>query len=94
MQKLLFILAVSALILSSCGTKKADNKEGTHVHEDGTVHGAHEHAAPQQETFEVKEKGCSAECAKDSCDSVTKSEEDHDHDHGHDHDHAHDHSHE
>lgn len=89
MQKLLFILAVSAFILTSCGTKKAEQKEGTHVHEDGTVHEAHEHATPQQETFEVKEQGCSAECANDSCDSATKAEEEHEHNHDHGHDHSH-----
>jgi len=101
MQKLLFVLAVSALVFSSCGTKKAEHKEGAHVHEDGTVHEAHEHEAPAQEAFEVKEsaskdsssecsKECAKECAKDSCDAAKKEEsEQHEHDHDSDHDHDH-----
>jgi len=101
MQKLLFVLAVSALVFSSCGTKKAEHKEGAHVHEDGTVHEAHEHDAPAQEAFEVKEgaskdstkecsKECAKECAKDSCDTAKKEEsEQHEHDHDSDHDHDH-----
>ena len=105
MQKLLFVLAVSALVFSSCGTKKAEHKEGAHVHEDGTVHEAHEHDAPAQEAFEVKEgaskdstkecskecsKECAKECAKDSCDAAKKEEsEQHEHDHDSDHDHDH-----
>ncbi|WP_430816437.1 hypothetical protein [Carboxylicivirga sp. RSCT41] len=94
MRKLLFIMAVSALILSSCGTKKAEQKEGTHVHADGTVHEAHEHEAPSQEAFEVKEHDCS-KCSKDSCatkEECTTHEEKHQHDHDHEHGHDHDHN--
>jgi len=92
MQKLLFVLAVSAFVLSSCGTKKAEHKEGAHVHEDGTVHEAHENEAPAQEAFEAKEE----HTVKDSCDMDKKEEsEAHKHDHdaesGHDHDHDHNH---
>lgn len=84
-------MAVSALIFSSCGTKKAEQKEGTHVHADGTVHEEHEHTAPAQETFEVKDSTCSETCAKDSCESVKQTEEAHDHDHAHGHEHDHSH---
>ncbi|WP_430818002.1 hypothetical protein [Carboxylicivirga marina] len=88
---------MSALILSSCGTKKAEQKKGTHVHADGTVHEAHDHEAPAQESFDVKEehacKGCDKDsCAtKEECDDHKKesAEHDHSHDHGHDHDHDH-----
>ena len=80
MKKLLTVLAISALVLSSCGTKKAENKEGTHVHEDGAVHESHEHEAPVQEAYEVEEE----HAVKDSS-NRTEHEEDHKHDHDHSH---------
>ena len=58
MKRILFILAIAGLILSSCGNKKKKEQSGYHTHEDGTVHrnDAHSHendAKPQQESFEV-----------------------------------------
>lgn len=102
MRKIFFVLAVSAFVLSSCGTKKAEQKEGVHVHADGTVHEAHgttDHAKPAQEAYDVKdEHACSKECSKDSCKTKTectevkhaKETESHEH-HDHDHDHGHQH---
>jgi len=62
MKKILSVLTVLAIVfaVSSCGNKKKkeSHSEGTHVHEDGTVHAndAHDHdAKPAQESFEVKE---------------------------------------
>ncbi len=79
MQKIVFVV-VSALILLSCGTKKAGHKEGTqHVHDDGTVHKAHQHEMLEQEAFEVH-------ASKDSCDTAIKKtcdEHEHDDDHSH-----------
>ncbi|TAJ14718.1 hypothetical protein DMA11_04070 [Marinilabiliaceae bacterium JC017] len=95
MQKLLFVIAVAALSLSSCGNKDKRQKEGTHTHSDGTVHEAHEpEAAPQQESFEVK-SACDGCAGKDSCSEATESDHskvhDHEGEHSHDHDHSHSH---
>ena len=59
MKKILFIIAITGLIFTSCGNKKKQNNSETHVHEDGTVHAndAHSHeqnAKPDQESFEVE----------------------------------------
>jgi hydrogenase nickel incorporation protein HypB len=61
MKKIVYILVITAITfsISSCGNKKKkeSHTEGTHVHQDGTVHSnnAHEHnAKPDQEAFEVK----------------------------------------
>ncbi|MEN8118218.1 MAG: hypothetical protein ABFS16_14630 [Bacteroidota bacterium] len=58
MKKILSLLTILVLVItvSSCGNKKknAEHDTGTHVHEDGTVHGNHSHEAkPNQESFEV-----------------------------------------
>jgi hypothetical protein len=92
MRKLVVVLAVVAMALSSCGSKQSKHSEGTQVHEDGTVHEAHgteTHGAEftDQEVFEVK-SACSG-CEKDTC--QTEEKEDHDHAHDHDHDHSHEH---
>ena len=61
MKKIVFALAIAALVISvsSCGNKKKQNNSETHVHEDGTVHAndAHSHeqdSEPDQESFEVE----------------------------------------
>lgn len=84
-------MAVSALIVSSCGTKKTEQKEGTHVHADGTVHEEHDHTSLEQETFEVKDTTNTGDSVEACCESAKQTEETHDH--AHDHDHNHDHSH-
>lgn len=93
MKKLLFILAISGLVFTSCqnaGKKKTDAKAETHQH-DGCKHdhdheghdhgdGHHSHDANHhQEEFSV-------DTTKHKC-------EGHDHDHDHDHEHDHDHGH-
>ncbi len=63
MKKILFVLAISAFLISasSCGNKKqkAEEKAVTHSHEDGTVHAGETHTEsnetiPKQESFEIK----------------------------------------
>jgi hypothetical protein len=59
MNKIIFILAIVALVFSSCGGQKKKAEVGTHPHEDGSIHAndAHSHdatAKPKQESFEVK----------------------------------------
>ena len=91
MKKIVFALAIAALVISvsSCGNKKqkTDEHVGTHTHEDGKVYSddAHDHskdALPAQESFEVK---------ADDNDAVHNEQSDAKHE-GHDHsDHDHDH---
>ena len=59
MKKILFILAISVLVFSSCGNKKKQEKADNHTHSDGTVHSGETHieaseTVPAQEAFEVK----------------------------------------
>ena len=57
MKKILFILAIVGLVVSSCGNKKKKDTVGTHTHSDGIAHrdDAHDHDAKlKQEAFEVK----------------------------------------
>ncbi len=55
MKTTLFILAlVSVLFVGCSGNSSHDHKEGTHTHEDGTVHEDHDHAdSTKQEEFKV-----------------------------------------
>ncbi len=100
MKSLFLVIAVAALVFTSCGSKEKKHDDGTHTHADGTVHEAHEHSTPDQEAFEVKanKEGCSEACKQECsekadstkcCDveAEEKQEEGHDHDHGHDHNH-------
>lgn len=85
MKKILFILAITALVISSCGNKKKKDTVGTHTHEDGTVHANDAHsqdtAEPKQEAFEVK---------TDSDSEHKHDTDEHSHEHGEDdgHDHS------
>jgi uncharacterized lipoprotein NlpE involved in copper resistance len=51
MKKLFILFFALSLFAISCG-KKAE-QEGTHVHEDGSVHADHEPDTTKQETFTV-----------------------------------------
>lgn len=91
MKKILFILTIAVLVISvsSCGNKKkkAEEKAGTHTHEDGTVHGDDAHnAKPNQEAFEVDADN---DAEHENGDADTDG---HTHDHGdtdaHDHEHG------
>lgn len=55
MKTTLFILAlVSVLFVGCSGNSSHDHQEGTHTHEDGTVHEDHDHAdSTKQEEFKV-----------------------------------------
>ena len=94
MKKLLFVLAISGLVLTSCNSTGAKSKkEEAHSHEAGCTHDhgteGHEH---HQEEFKVDstkngceagKTSCTAEEKKSCCDSK-KVEDEHE---GHDHDH-------
>lgn len=107
MKKIIFILAISTIIISACGNKK-NKKNETHVHEEGKeCSNSHkmEQNAHHQETFVVEAdstKNCGNSCA--GCKHATstcKTEEGHSHDstktekaHSHEHgsdDHSHEH---
>ncbi|MCU4177329.1 hypothetical protein [Carboxylicivirga sp. N1Y90] len=98
MKNLFLVLAVMALVFSSCGNKEKKQDEGTHTHEDGTVHEAHAADAANQEAFEVKDtsacaKSCAEKCAKECSEKkdTTKccpTEAEEKHAEGHDHDHG------
>lgn len=79
MKSKIIIIVFSALLfgLMACGGRNS-NKQGTHTHEDGSVHGDHatEQAAPKQESFKAE-----ADSTTVKADSV---KHDHDHDHSHD----------
>lgn len=78
MKKIFFILAITALLISSCGNKKQKESTSTHTHSDGSVHAGatHDEAGSgtiNQESFEVKNDN----------DSVHHDEEaEHNHEHG------------
>lgn len=59
MKKIIFILAVLGMVVSSCGNKKQKEKAATHTHDDGSVHAGETHVEasetmPKQESFEVE----------------------------------------
>ena len=73
MKKILFILAVTTILFSSCGSRANENTD-SHTHEDGTVHSDHQNSSdtiPEQEVFEVQEE----------------SDHEHSHEEGHEHQH-------
>ncbi|WP_313380485.1 hypothetical protein [Proteiniphilum saccharofermentans] len=74
------IIIFSAILfgLTACAGGNS-NKQGTHTHDDGSVHEDHatEQAAPKQESFKVEADSITLE--------ADSAKHDHDHDHGHDH---------
>jgi hypothetical protein len=54
MKKLFISLSIAALLFAGCSgnkTKESEEKSGTHTHDDGTVHEAHEKDSAKQEEF-------------------------------------------
>lgn len=73
MKKLLFIIAVTTILFSSCGSRTNEHTD-SHNHDDGSVHADHQNNSdtiPEQEVFEVKDE----------------SDHEHSHEEGHDHQH-------
>lgn len=67
------ILAASALFMAGCGNDSSTNSihhdhgnhmEGTHTHEDGSVHSDHEESDVHQEEFNVKSDSLSQDSVK------------------------------
>lgn len=86
MKNPIILLTITALLFAGCGNKKSsehshdgeaahEHTEGTHGHEDGSVHEDHANAKPKQEEFKVDD------------DSTSQEAEEHGHDHedGHQH---------
>jgi PBP1b-binding outer membrane lipoprotein LpoB len=80
------VLILFAFLLASCG-KTDEKKEGTHAHEDATVHTdcCDEHEKPQQESFEVEADSSATET--DAPHHIHYEGDGHNHDHDHDHEH-------
>ena len=81
MKKIFVAIAICGYLFASCGNRSNNNNQGTHTHEDGSVHGDHDatpQAKPAQETFEVK-----ADSITVKADSLKNQAHDrHEHDHG------------
>lgn len=84
MKDIFLLMALSAILFSSCGNKSSKNTD-SHTHEDGTEHVNHDNSeiSPKQELFEVEIDSITVE--KDSLKSEQKTE--HSHDGGHKHKH-------
>jgi hypothetical protein len=52
MKKVFVLFIALSLFVFSCG-KKAENTDGTHVHDDGSMHADHETDTTKQEEFKV-----------------------------------------
>ncbi len=78
MKKLLFVLMVLAITVSSCGSR-TNEKTDTHTHDDGSQHTNHNEStdeAPKQELIEIHD---SVQSEKDTL--INKHESDHEHSH-------------
>ncbi len=87
MKNIFFTIAMSAILLSSCGND-TNKKTDMHTHEDGSEHVNHDNAfneAPEQELFEIEHDSISAK--KDTLKSDAKKEHSHSHEGGHEHKH-------
>ncbi len=51
MKKLIPAIAILAMIACNSSSKEQSHGEGTHTHEDGSVHADHDTAKPAQESF-------------------------------------------
>ncbi|MFA8433435.1 MAG: hypothetical protein ACEPOZ_02865 [Marinifilaceae bacterium] len=99
MKKLLFVLAISGLVFTSCvnSTKKSAKAEETHQHEGCShdhgdshshSHGDATHDHNSQEEFVVEENGSTTTCCSGEKEGECKDEKKCDHNHdGHDHNH-------
>lgn len=53
MKKNWLIISFAALFVAACASKKNEKNDGTHTHEDGTVHENHDDTLTRQEEFKA-----------------------------------------